>query len=93
MMATVEVTIPRMLADLVDSERRLTVNAHTVDGALLELVEAHPELRVHVFDEHGAIRHHVSCFHNGAMVTDRSAAMTDGDDLVILQAVSGGEDG
>ena len=89
-MATVAVTIPRMLAELVDSERTFTVDGDTVDGALAGVVAVHPELRVHLFEEGGAIRRHVSCFHNGAMVTDRRAPVADGDDVVILQAVSGG---
>jgi molybdopterin converting factor small subunit len=89
-MPTVEVTIPRMLAELVDGRRSFPVEGATVDAALAGVVAAHPELRVHLFDETGAIRQHVSCFHNGAMVTDGDAAVADGDELVILQAVSGG---
>ena len=59
-------------------------------GPCRRVVAAHPELRVHLFDETGDIRQHVSCFHNGAMVADRGVAMAEGDELVILQAVSGG---
>ncbi len=89
-MASIEVTIPKMLAELVDGPRSFTVEGETVDGALSGVVAAHPELRVHLFDETGDIRQHVSCFHNGTMVADRRAAVADGDELVILQAVSGG---
>jgi molybdopterin converting factor small subunit len=89
-MPTVEVTIPRMLAELVDGRRSFPVEGATVDAVLTDVVTAHPELRVHLFDETGSIRQHVSCFHNGAMVADGDAAVVDGDELVILQAVSGG---
>jgi len=90
-MATVEVTIPRMLADLVAGPRRFTVDGGTVEGALAAVVAKHPELGVHLFDETGSIREHVSCFHNGSMVSTRTAPVANGDSLVILQAVSGGQ--
>ena len=89
-MATVEVTIPRMLADLVRGPRSFTVEGETVDGVLASVIGRHPELRVHIFDEQATVRRHVSCFHNDAVVRDGSAPVTDGDRLVILQAVSGG---
>jgi hypothetical protein len=89
-MASVEVTLPRMLADLVGGGRTLAVEGETVDGVLAAVVAAHPELGVHIFDETRAVRPHVSCFHNGAMVTDGSAAVAPGDSVVVLQAVSGG---
>jgi sulfur-carrier protein len=89
-MPTVGVTVPRMLAELVGGSRSFEVEGETVEDALSGVVAAHPELEVHLFDETGEIRQHVSCFHNGAMVSDRSVAVADGDELVILQAVSGG---
>ncbi len=89
-MARVDVTIPRMLADLVGGQRRFTVDGDTVDGALAALVERHPELAVHLFDETGAMRQHVTCFHNGVTVAGGPVPIADGDAVVILQAVSGG---
>jgi hypothetical protein len=88
-MAAVAVTIPRMLADLVAGERRFEVQAETVDGVLGEVVNRHPELAVHLFDESGALRAHVSCFHNDTPA-ERTAPVIEGDRIVILQAVSGG---
>ena len=88
-MAQVHVTIPRMLADLVKGSRRFDVEAASVGSALEATIARHPELAVHVFDEAGEVRRHVSVFHN-----ERSArlgdAVRDGDSVVILQAVSGG---
>lgn len=89
-MARVDVTIPRMLADVVGGQRRFAVDGDTVDGALAALVERHPELAVHLFDESGAMRPHVTCFHNGVSVAAGPVPTADGDALVILQAVSGG---
>lgn len=88
-MAAVAVTIPRMLADLVAGERRFEVRAATVDGVLEAVVNRHPELAVHLFDESGALRPHISCFHNDR-AADRASTVAGGDRVVILQAVSGG---
>lgn len=88
-MAQVEVTIPRMLADLVRATRRFCVEGDRVADVLSEVTRLHPELAVHLFDEAHEVRPHVSIFHNGRQATlDATAA--DGDEVVILQAVSGG---
>lgn len=88
-MATVEVTLPRMLAGLVGGSRRFAVEASTVRGALTAVTERHPELAVHLFDESGSVRQHVSIFHNERAAID-DVALGAGDSIVILQAVSGG---
>jgi adenylyltransferase/sulfurtransferase len=87
---TVAVTIPTMLAQLVGSGRTLRVDGATVGEALEALFVRHPELRVHVLDESGAIRTHVSCFRNLRTVSDLEEPVADGDEVHLLQAVSGG---
>lgn len=81
-----------MLATLVGGEKAVAVQADDITEALEALFGVHPQLRVHVLDESGTIRPHVSCFHNDELVTDvteeRSLAL--GDTVTILQAVSGG---
>lgn len=88
-MAVVAVTIPRMLADLVGGDRRFEIEGETVQDILDALTARHPELAVHVFDEAGAIRQHVSVFHNDRLAQP-SSAVADRETVVILQAVSGG---
>lgn len=87
---TVAVTIPTMLAELVKGERTLELQGTTVGGVLDALFGEHPELRVHVLDESGSIRPHVSCFHNDWTVDDLEEPVADGDSVIVLQAVSGG---
>lgn len=89
-MPHVEITIPNMLAELVRSDRIFAVEADTVRGALNATCVRHPELRVHLFDESGSLRQHVSCFHNDRTAHDLSASTQPGDRIVVLQAVSGG---
>jgi molybdopterin synthase sulfur carrier subunit len=86
----VTATIPTMLAELVKGDRTIELQGTTVGGVLDALFAVHPELRVHVLDESGSIRPHVSCFRNDRMVDDLEEPVTDGDSVLVLQAVSGG---
>jgi adenylyltransferase/sulfurtransferase len=87
---TVTVVLPTMLAQLIGGEPKHAVEAETVGGAIDRLLERHPALRVHLFDEDGLLRPHLRCFSNGAMVGDLSPALHEGDVITLLQAVSGG---
>lgn len=88
-MAQVAVTIPRMLADLIGEARSFELEGSSVAAVLDELTQRHPQLAVHLFDEIGAVRRHVSVFHNERQA-ELASPTTDGDRVVILQAVSGG---
>jgi molybdopterin converting factor small subunit len=92
-MVAVHVTIPSMLAALVGGERRFTVEADAVGHAVTALFERHPELRVHLLDEQGSLRPHVSLFHNEVAIRAPTGTVAAGDTLTILQAVSGGAPG
>lgn len=92
-MSAVTVRIPRLLAELSSGQRTVEVEAHSIEDALDALGTAHPELRIHLFDEHGGFRPHVNLFHNGVIVRWPECARTplaDGDEVGVVQAVSGG---
>lgn len=85
--------LPRLLAGLVGDAVEVVVAAETLAGALEALVTRHPALGLHLFDESGALRRHVLCFHNEENTRwlpslDRPVAP--GDVITIMQAVSGG---
>ncbi|OGL15169.1 MAG: hypothetical protein A3G97_03175 [Candidatus Rokubacteria bacterium RIFCSPLOWO2_12_FULL_69_21] len=87
------VALPSLLAGIVGGARTLAIEADTLAGALGELVRRYPALKVHLFDESGAFRQHVLCFHNEESTRwlgslDRPLAA--GDAITIMQAVSGG---
>ena len=90
-MAAVQVTIPSMLATLVHGERRFTVEADDLAHAVGAVFERHPELRVHLLDEQGELRPHVSLFHNDVAIRSLTGPIASGDTLTVLQAVSGGQ--
>lgn len=87
------VRIPRLLADVGDGRTEIPVDADTVAGAIEALFAALPHLRVHVIDETGGVRRHVSVFHDGRRLDAARMAepLADGAVVTILQAVSGGE--
>lgn len=90
-MATTTVQLPRVLEPVVGAVREVTVSGDTVQEALADLCGQLPALRGRIFDEAGVLRPHVLCVHNGAAI--RLAApqpLSDGDDLAIIPAVSGG---
>jgi molybdopterin converting factor small subunit len=87
---TVTVTLPTMLSGLIGGARTVDASGDTVGGVLEDLFRAHPALRVHVLDERGDLRPHVRCFHGDAVVGDLARPVRAGDEVTILQAVSGG---
>lgn len=90
-MITAAVRLPRLLEPAVGDLRRVNVEGGTFRQALDDLFRQHPTLRVHLLDEQGFLRPHVLCFHNGEPNRDLiDSALGDGDEIVFLQAVSGG---
>lgn len=92
-MAQVTVKLPSLLAGLVQGQTTILVEAHTLRGALGELVRRYPVLKVHLFDESGGFRRHVLCFHNQEdtrWLESLDLPVAAGDVITIMQAVSGG---
>lgn len=89
----IEVTVPGLLADCTGGRRRFTLEAGTLAGALQRLLEEHPRLRPHLYDEAMRVRKHVLIFFNDdnlAWIADRDVPLKAGDRLLVVQAVSGG---
>ena len=72
----------------------MSVEATTLTGALHALRETFPNLRTHVWDETGAVRQHIMIYLNDESITwidgPESRELRTGDELFIIQAVSGG---
>jgi MoaD family protein len=69
------------------------MSADTVRAALEEIERNHPALYRSVCDETGKVRRHVNLFVNTTNVRDREGldtALSPGDVITILPAVSGG---
>jgi molybdopterin converting factor small subunit len=82
-----------MLADLAGVDRTLEVEATNAGEVVSALLERHPELRVHLFDESGWLRPNVLLFADGEGIRERDQldrAIGPGGEVVILQSVAGG---
>jgi len=82
-----------MLTGSTDGKRRFTVEAATVEGALAAAESLYPLLRVHLFDEKRHIREHVQIFVNATdsrQLPSLDVPVKDGDEIIVLQAISGG---
>ncbi len=92
-MGKVTIELPSVLGPIVDGDRTLTFEAETLPAALAALIDRYPALKVHLYDEKGAFREHVLCFHNQTntrWMDSIDVPVRDGDTITILQAVSGG---
>jgi sulfur-carrier protein len=92
-MSSIEIAIPSILSDCAGGRTRLTIEAATVGGALEQLRRQFPLLRVHLFDESARTRRHLLIFYNDqniAWLDSLDVALKPGDQLSIVQAVSGG---
>ncbi len=85
------VVLPGILRPAVGEVRRVDVEGDTVADALDDLCRQHPAVKPRLFDESGRWRPHVLCIHHDYPVTlSDPVAFADGDELMIMPAVSGG---
>lgn len=92
-MAKVTIDIPSMLGNVLGGVRHIEAQGETWTQALDDAFRKVPALRVHVYDETGALRRHVLCFVNDVNTRFGEGAgprLKDGDRITIMQAVSGG---
>jgi hypothetical protein len=88
----VTVRLPRLLEPAVGPVRTIHLEAAGLAESIDQLLDRHPSLRVHLFDEAGELRPHVLCFVDGAAtrLEDRDQQFTQPVEITFLQAVSGG---
>ena len=77
--------------------RSYTGERHEVQGAggtlaelLADLDRCYPGIRFRMIDEQDAIRRHIRIFVNGEQVRSLAARLGDADEVMIVQALSGG---
>ena len=92
-MPLVSIHLPSLLADAAGGSRHIAVEGLSVGDVLQNLSRAYPKVGVHLFDERGDLREHVLCFlneKNTRWLESLDHLIQEGDELTILQAVSGG---
>lgn len=69
------------------------VHARSLRDALDAAFAAAPAMRDYVLDEQGAVRKHVAVFINARQIADRAQldlALAEGDQVMVIQALTGG---
>lgn len=83
------VHIPSALRSYTD-RAETEANGATLAALLLDLERRYPGIRFRMVDEQERIRRHIRIFVNGGQVRELSQPLSAADEVVIVQALSGG---
>lgn len=89
----VTVRIPTALRSYAANESKTQVDAKTVGDALHALVERHPALKPHLYENDGQLRSFVNVYLGEQDVRElggQAAPVSDGQTLLIVPSVAGG---
>jgi molybdopterin synthase sulfur carrier subunit len=84
-----KVLIPGALRSYTETSEA-EANGATLAAVLADLDRRYEGIRFRMIDEQDRIRPHIRIFVNGRQVRDLSQALGAGDEIVIVQALSGG---
>lgn len=84
-----KVVIPGALRSYTEKSETEASGA-TLAAALSDLDRAYPGIRFRIVDEQDRIRRHIRIFVNGAQARDLAQPLAPADEIVIVQALSGG---
>ena len=84
-----KVLIPGALRSYTE-QSEVEANGATLAAVLAELDRRYPGIRFRMIDEQDQIRRHIRIFVNGEQVRDLAQPLNATDEVVIVQALSGG---
>ena len=85
-----KVRIPDPLRSYTEQQAVVDADGTTVTELLADLDVRYPGIRFRMVDEQGRVRKHMKVFVNDESVRDLDTAITDRDEITIMQALSGG---
>jgi len=85
-----KVRIPTPLRSYTEQRAEVEADGATLAALLEDLDRRHPGIRFRMVDEQGRVRPHMKVFVNGEVERDLAAPLRDSDEVVIMQALSGG---
>jgi molybdopterin converting factor small subunit len=86
----VKVRIPTPLRSYTDQQAVVEAEGATVGDVLADLDRHHPGLRFRMVDEQGRLRPHMKVFVNDDLARELDSPVGAGDEVTIMQALSGG---
>ncbi len=84
-----KVLVPSALRSYTD-RGKTEASGPTLAGVLADLERQYPGIRFRMIDEQDRIRRHIRIFVNGEQARDLSQPLNASDEVIILQALSGG---
>jgi molybdopterin converting factor small subunit len=85
-----KVLIPSPLRSYCDERSKVEADGATLRDVLEDLDQRYPGMRFRMIDEQDAIRRHIRVFVNGEQVGGLDVPLRKSDEVIILQALSGG---
>jgi molybdopterin converting factor small subunit len=85
-----KVLIPGPLRSYTKERSKVETAGATLAAVLSDLDRRYPGIRFRMIDEQDAIRRHIRIFVNGDEVRSLDLALRDSDEVIIMQALSGG---
>jgi sulfur-carrier protein len=85
-----KVRIPTPLRSYTEQQSVVDADGTTIDEVLVDLDRQFPGLRFRVVDEQGRLRRHMKIFVNEDAARDLTTNVDASDELVLMQALSGG---
>jgi sulfur-carrier protein len=86
----VNVRIPSVLETYTGGRRQVEADGETLAALIADLDRRYPGIRFRMIDERDQLRPHMRIFVNGTAPPGLEVAVTERDEVVILQALSGG---
>jgi molybdopterin converting factor small subunit len=84
------VLIPSPLQSYTNGARLVAASGATLDDLLDDLDGRYPGIRFRMVDEQGNVRPHMMIYVRGERTRDMATALADYEEVVIMQALSGG---
>ena len=88
-----KVMIPTSLRPHVDGQRVVEIDGDSVGAILQSLAAVYPNLKSHLYDEHGELASFINVFVNDENIRDREGeqtTLTDRDEILLVPAMAGG---
>jgi molybdopterin/thiamine biosynthesis adenylyltransferase/rhodanese-related sulfurtransferase/molybdopterin converting factor small subunit len=89
----IAIFIPTALRSFAGGKDSVEVSGATVADALLSLLDAHPDLRKHLYNDEGQLRHFVNIYVNDEDIRysgETETSIKDGDTISIVPSIAGG---
>lgn len=85
-----KVRVPTPLRSYTGQQANVEVDGDTLSAVLDDLDRRYPGMRFRIVDEQDQLRQHMSIFVRGERTRDLAMRLDDVDEVVIMQALSGG---